>query len=68
MQNSYSTIIDAISTQPGVNMTTEGAGTTKPQINGLGFDRVLVLTDGLRQEDFQWGDDHGILNRSLRNL
>ncbi len=61
MQNSYSTIIDAISTQPGVNMTTEGPGTTKPQINGLGFDRVLVLTDGLRQEDFQWGDDHGIL-------
>jgi len=61
MQNSYGTIIDAISTQPGVSMTTEGPGTTKPQINGLGFDRVLVLTDGLRQEDFQWGDDHGIL-------
>jgi len=61
LQSSSSTIIDAISTQPGVNMTTEGPGTTKPQINGLGFDRVLVLTDGLRQEDFQWGDDHGIL-------
>jgi len=61
LQNSSSTIIDAISTQPGVNMTSEGPGTTKPQINGLGFDRVLVLTDGLRQEDFQWGDDHGIL-------
>jgi len=61
LQNSSSTIIDAIATQPGVSMTTEGPGTTKPQINGLGFDRVLVLTDGLRQEDFQWGDDHGIL-------
>ncbi len=61
LQSTSSTVIDAISTQPGVNMTTEGPGTTKPQINGLGFDRVLVLTDGLRQEDFQWGDDHGIL-------
>ena len=61
LQNTSSTVIDAISLQPGVNMTTEGVGTTKPQINGLGFDRVLVLTDGLRQEDFQWGDDHGIL-------
>ncbi|MGP8214873.1 MAG: TonB-dependent receptor [Bacteroidia bacterium] len=61
LQSSYNTVIDAISTQPGVNMTTEGVGTTKPQINGLGFDRVLVLTDGLREEDFQWGDDHGIL-------
>ncbi len=60
LQNSYSTIIDAISSQPGVNMTSEGPGTTKPQINGLGFDRVLVLMDGERQEDFQWGDEHGI--------
>ena len=55
------TAIDLIALQPGVNETTEGAGTTKPQINGLGFDRVLTLMDGVPQEDFQWGDDHGIL-------
>ncbi|HVS93478.1 MAG TPA: TonB-dependent receptor [Mucilaginibacter sp.] len=55
------TAIDLVSSQPGINATTEGPGTTKPQINGLGFDRVLVLTDGVPQEDFQWGDDHGIL-------
>ena len=61
LQTTSSTVIDAIAAQPGVNETTEGAGTTKPQINGLGFDRVLVLMDGERQEDFQWGDDHGIL-------
>jgi len=61
LQSSSNTAIDAISTQPGVSETTEGAGTTKPQINGLGFNRVLVLTDGVPQEDFQWGDDHGIL-------
>jgi iron complex outermembrane receptor protein len=61
LQGAYNTAIDAISTQPGVSETTEGVGTTKPQINGLGFNRVLVLTDGVPQEDFQWGDDHGIL-------
>jgi len=61
LQGSFNTVIDAISTQPGVSETTEGVGTTKPQINGLGFNRVLVLTDGVPQEDFQWGDDHGIL-------
>jgi iron complex outermembrane recepter protein len=61
LQGSFNTVIDAIASQPGVSETTEGVGTTKPQINGLGFDRVLTLTDGLRQEDFQWGDDHGIL-------
>ncbi|WP_179413887.1 TonB-dependent receptor [Mucilaginibacter sp. E4BP6] len=55
------TAIDLVASQPGVNETMEGAGTTKPQINGLGFDRVLVLMDGVPQEDFQWGDDHGIL-------
>jgi iron complex outermembrane receptor protein len=61
LQGASNTAIDAISTQPGVSETTEGVGTTKPQINGLGFNRVLVLTDGVPQEDFQWGDDHGIL-------
>jgi len=61
LQQTAATAIDAIALQPGVNETTEGVGTTKPQINGLGFDRVLVLMDGERQEDFQWGDDHGIL-------
>jgi len=55
------TAIDLVASQPGVNETTEGSGTTKPQINGMGFDRVLVLMDGVPQEDFQWGDDHGIL-------
>ncbi len=61
LENASNTAIDAVASQPGVTETTEGVGTTKPQINGLGFDRVLVLTDGLPQEDFQWGDDHGIL-------
>jgi iron complex outermembrane receptor protein len=61
LQGAGNTAIDLVANQPGVSETTEGVGTTKPQINGLGFDRVLVLTDGLPQEDFQWGDDHGIL-------
>lgn len=61
LQGSANTAIDLIANQAGVSETTEGVGTTKPQINGLGFNRVLVLTDGLPQEDFQWGDDHGVL-------
>lgn len=61
LENAGNTAIDAVASQPGVAETSEGPGTTKPQINGLGFDRVLVLSDGLPQEDFQWGDDHGIL-------
>lgn len=60
-ENTSSTVINAVASQPGVNETSEGPGTTKPQINGLGFNRVLTLMDGVPQEDFQWGDDHGIL-------
>src|SRR6201999_2828292 len=60
-EDRVNTAIDEVASQPGLNETTEAPGTTKPQINGLGFDRVLVLTDGIPQEDFQWGDDHGIL-------
>lgn len=61
LEGASNTAIDEVATQPGVNETSEGPGTTKPQINGLGFDRVLTLMDGVPQEDFQWGDDHGIL-------
>jgi iron complex outermembrane receptor protein len=61
LESVANTAIDEIASQPGISETTEGPGTTKPQINGLGFDRVLTLMDGIPQEDFQWGDDHGIL-------
>ena len=60
-QQSSTNVVDAIATQPGVTAITTGPGISKPEINGLGFNRVLTLFDGERQEDFQWGDDHGIL-------
>lgn len=54
-------IVDAIAKEPGLNEITTGPGISKPEINGLGYNRVLTLFDGERQEDFQWGDEHGIL-------
>ncbi len=53
-------IIDAISRQPGVSQITTGGAISKPVIRGLGYNRVLVVDDGLRQEGQQWGDEHGI--------
>src|SRR5208337_1074517 len=61
VQESSTNVIDAISTQPGISAITTGPGVSKPEINGLGYNRVLTLLDGVRQEDFQWGDEHGIL-------
>ncbi len=53
-------IIDAISHEPGVSQITTGGGISKPVIRGLGYNRVVVVNDGIRQEGQQWGDEHGI--------
>ncbi len=61
LQMSASTnIIDAVAKQPGVAQITTGSGISKPVIRGLGFNRILVVNDGIRQEGQQWGDEHGI--------
>lgn len=60
LQNSSANIIDAIATQPGVSQVTTGTGISKPLIRGLGYNRVVVVNDGIRQEGQQWGDEHGI--------
>lgn len=59
-QQASTNIIDAISTQPGVSQITTGSGISKPVIRGLGYNRVVVVNDGVRQEGQQWGDEHGI--------
>ena len=53
-------LIDAISKTPGVSQLTTGPSISKPTIRGLGYNRVVILNDGIRQEGQQWGDEHGI--------
>lgn len=60
LQNASTNIIDALSKVPGVSQITTGAGISKPVIRGLGYNRVIVVSDGIRQEGQQWGDEHGI--------
>ena len=52
--------IDAIAKIPGVRAVTTGPNVSKPFIRGLGYNRILTLYDGIRQEGQQWGDEHGI--------
>src|SRR5674476_1185486 len=59
-QNLNTNIIDAISKLPGVSAVTTGPNVSKPFIHGLGYNRVLTLFDGVRQEGQQWGDEHGV--------
>jgi len=53
-------IIGAIAREPGVSQITTGGAISKPVIRGLGYNRVVVVNDGIRQEGQQWGDEHGI--------
>ncbi|MBR1883179.1 MAG: TonB-dependent receptor [Muribaculaceae bacterium] len=53
-------LIDAVAHLPGVSQITTGSGISKPIIRGLGYNRIVVVADGVRQEGQQWGDEHGI--------
>ena len=53
-------IIDAIAHQPGVSQLTTGGSISKPIIRGLGYNRVVVMSEDVRQEGQQWGDEHGV--------
>ena len=53
-------IVDAVAKLPGVAQVSTGSGISKPVIRGLGYNRVVVVADGVRQEGQQWGDEHGV--------
>lgn len=60
LQTASSNIIDALSHVPGVSQLSTGPAISKPVIRGLGYNRVVTINDGVRQEGQQWGDEHGI--------
>ncbi|MBE0649569.1 MAG: TonB-dependent receptor [Bacteroidales bacterium] len=53
-------VIAEIANLPGVSAVTTGPNISKPFIHGLGYNSVVTLEDGIRQEGQQWGDEHGI--------
>lgn len=55
-----SNLIDAIAKIPGVSQITTGPSISKPVIRGLGYNRIVTLDDGIKQQGQQWGDEHGI--------
>ena len=61
LQSSAGNIIDALSRLvPGVAALSTGPAISKPVIRGMGYNRVVTVHDGVRQEGQQWGDEHGI--------
>ena len=52
--------IQALSSEPGVDMISLGGGVLKPVIRGLSGLRVITLLRGTRVESQAWGAEHGI--------
>ncbi len=60
LRGSSTNLVDALSKTAGVAQIATGPAISKPVIRGLGYNRVVVVNDGIRQEGQQWGDEHGI--------
>jgi iron complex outermembrane receptor protein len=59
-QSTANNIIESLTKIGGVSTLSTGPAISKPVIRGLGYNRVLTVNDGVRQEGQQWGDEHGI--------
>lgn len=59
-QNRENSLMQTLSKIPGVSTMSIGSGQSKPVIRGLGFNRVVVVQNGIKHEAQQWGNDHGL--------
>lgn len=53
-------ISDGLSKIPGVSQLNTGVSISKPVIRGMYGNRILVLLSGLRFDNQQWQDEHGM--------
>ena len=59
-QKGMTTLIEGLATIPGVSQVSTGTSIGKPVIRGLSGNRVLVYSQGVRIENQQFGDEHGL--------
>lgn len=57
-QYSSGSLGDALKEISGVSSLNTGANIVKPTIHGLNGSRVLILNDGVRMQDMEWGEEH----------
>lgn len=53
-------LCDMLKNTEGVNMLSTGVGIAKPVIRGLYGNRVLILLNGLKFDNQQWQEEHGL--------
>lgn len=59
-ENGSLSISDGVARLPGMSQLSSGAGISKPVIRGLYGNRVQVNVMGLRFDNQQWQDEHGL--------
>ena len=59
-ENFGGSLAKSLENMAGVNASGIGSSSSKPIIRGLGFNRLLVTENGIKQEGQQWGADHGL--------
>lgn len=59
-QKGAATLIEGLATIPGVSQVSTGTSIGKPVIRGLSGNRVLVYSQGVRMENQQFGEEHGL--------
>ncbi len=53
-------LCDLLSSTAGVSMLSTGNGIAKPVIRGLYGNRILILLNGLKFDNQQWQEEHGL--------
>lgn len=53
-------ITDLMAKSPGMSMLSTGVAIAKPVIRGSGGNRVLILLNGLKFDNQQWQEEHGL--------
>lgn len=59
-QKGAATLMEGLTSIPGVANVSTGTSIGKPVIRGLSGNRVLVYTQGVRLENQQFGEEHGL--------
>ena len=57
-QYSAGTLGDALNSLSGVSSLNKGNGIVKPIINGLHSSRIIMINNGVRMQDQEWGKEH----------
>lgn len=57
---STTTLAQSLQRLPGIHSMDIGTGISKPMIRGLGFNRLVVAQNNIKQQGQQWGADHGL--------